>query len=68
MWPVPQIFDWSAYPNFPAGRPPTLQEMKCMSWQAFIAGTRGMIFYSIIEIFGMNKTTPFELRGKMSLN
>ena len=38
--------------------------MKCMSWQAFIAGARGMIFYSILEIIGMNKTTPFESRWK----
>ena len=65
MWPVPQIFDWTGVPQHGTKtRPPTLQEMKCMSWQAFIAGARGMIFYSIIEIIGMNKTTPFESRWK----
>ena len=64
MWPVPQIFDWAMYANHTDSLPPTLQEMKCMSWQAFIAGARGMIFYSIIEIIGMNKTTPFESRWK----
>ena len=65
MWPVPQIFDWTAVTKHGAKtRPPTLQEMKCMSWQAFIAGARGIIFYSILEIIGMNKTTPFESRWK----
>ena len=65
MWPVPQIFDWSAITKLGFDtRPPTLQEMKCMTWQALVAGAKGLIFYSIIEIIGMNKTTPFESRWK----
>ena len=36
-----------------------------MAWQAFVAGGRGIMFYSIIEIMEMNKTTtPFESRWK----
>ena len=65
MWPVPQIFDWTGVKKHGAlTRPPTLQEMKCMTWRAFVAGARGLIFYSTIEIYGMDKTTPFESRWK----
>ena len=65
MWPVPQIFDWTCVKAHGAQTlPPTLQEMKCMTWQAFVAGAKGIIFYSIMEILGMNKTTPFESRWK----
>ena len=65
MWPVPQIFDWtSAISHGAKTRPPTLQEMKCMAWQAFAAGAKGMILYSIMEIYQMNSTTPFESRWK----
>ena len=38
--------------------------MKYMSWQAFVAGARGIIFYSLIEILGLRKVTPFETRWK----
>ena len=41
MWPIPQIFDWGLYNiSKHESRPPTLQEMKCMSWQALVAGGR----------------------------
>lgn len=66
MWPVPQIFDWTGViKSGLQARPPTLQEMICMTWQAFIAGGKGIILYSIIEIYQMNQTTtPFESRWK----
>ena len=65
MWPVPQIFDWTAVTSMGIkSRAPTLQEMKCMTWQALVAGARGLIFYSILEIFSMSNITPFESRWK----
>ena len=59
----PQLFDWTSVIR--AGfktRPPTLQEMKCMTWQALVAGAKGLMFYSIMEIYQMDKITPFETR------
>ena len=38
--------------------------MKYMSWQAFVAGARGILFYSLIEIYELRKVTPFETRWK----
>ena len=65
MWAVPQLFDWTAVAK--AGvktRPPTLQEMKCMTWQALVSVAKGLFFYSIMEVYQMDKTTPFETRWK----
>ena len=65
MWPVPQIFDLTALQTRRAEtRPPTLQEMKSMAWQAFLAGARGIIFYSIMELIAIEKISPFEPRWK----
>ena len=69
FWPVVQIFDWYWYrgdrPDYKPC-PPTLQEMRSMSWQAFVAGGKGMIFYSLYDLFRMNNTKnntePFEER------
>ena len=69
FWPVVQIFDWFYYrgdnPEYKPC-PPTLQEMRSMSWQAFVAGGKGMIFYSLYDLFRMNNTKnhtePFEER------
>ena len=69
FWPVVQIFDWYWYrsdnPEYKPC-PPTLQEMRSMSWQAFVAGGKGMIFYSLFDLFRMNNTKnntePFEER------
>jgi len=69
FWPVVQIFDWYWYRgDIPEYKPcpPTLQEMRSMSWQAFVAGGKGMIFYSLYDLFRMNSTKnntePFEER------
>lgn len=69
FWPVVQIFDWYYYRSDKPGYkpcPPTLQEMRSMSWQAFAAGGKGMIFYSLFDLFRMNNTKnntePFEER------
>ena len=69
FWPVVQIFDWyygrKDNPEYKPC-PPTLQEMRSMSWQAFVAGGKGMIFYSLYDLYRMNSTEdhrePFEER------
>ena len=68
LLPVIQIFDWEFYyrktgiklPNCP----PTLQEIRSMSWQAFAAGGRGMLFYSLFDLFRMDNISSFEDRWK----
>ena len=68
MWPVVQIFDWFRYRDYLGWEtyPPTLQEMRSMSWQGFVAGGKGMIFFSLFDLFIMNNTInhtqPFEER------
>ena len=68
MWPVIQIFDWYWYKSDLEWEPcpPTLQEMRSMSWQGFVAGGKGMIFYSLFDLYRMNNTKnhnqPFEER------
>ena len=65
MWPVGQIYDLiGILSKGNITRPPTLQEMKTMSWQAFVAGAKGLFFYSTIELYALNKVTPFETRWK----
>ena len=67
--PVVQIFDWAAVfwrrqrPDFQP-RPPTLQEMRSMSWQALVAGAKGLLFYSLYDIIYMDKYNPVEERWK----
>ena len=70
MIPVIQIFDWAYYywnqkgqPDFKSS-PPTLQEMRSMSWQALVAGGKGIIFYSLFDLFRMDEISPFEDRWK----
>ena len=38
--------------------PPTLQEMINMSWQAVAYGAWGFFFYSLIELYRMDKIIP----------
>ena len=64
MIPVVQIFDWAYYywnrgqTDFESS-PPTLEEMRNMSWQTLVAGGKGIIFYSFLDLFRMNETSPF---------
>ena len=67
---VIQIFDWAFLyrnyrgdPNFILS-PPTLQEMRSMSWQALVAGGKGIIFYSLFDIIRMDEISPYEERWK----
>ena len=65
MWAVPQLFDWSvSTKEVIKALPPTLQKMKCMIWQALVSEAKGLLFYSIMEIYQMDKITPFETRWK----
>ena len=48
VWAVPQIFNWTVFGR--EGRPPTLEEMRCMSWQAICNDASGLIFYSLAQL------------------
>ena len=66
--PVIQIFDtayyyWNRNIEFNS-TPPTLQEMKCMSWQGLAAGGKGMLFYSYFDLVRMNHVSSFKDRWK----
>jgi len=50
MWVVPQIMDWANYKSVPS-QPPSVEEMRCMSWQAITEGARGLIYYSLHDLF-----------------
>lgn len=49
-WIVPQVFDWSMYNPKERPAPPTLQEMRCMTWQALAHGANGLVFYSYFDL------------------
>ena len=63
---VNQIYDMYAYNDTISGKPqpPTLQEMRSMSWQNIVLGAKGLLFYSLYEIIKLNSTTPIEVRWK----
>ena len=70
LFSVTQLMDWAAMywgafnqPDFKSS-PPTIQEMKSMNWQAFIAGSKGIFYYSIAMLYEMDHVTPFEERWK----
>ena len=39
-----------------------------MSWQGFVAGGKGIIYYSLFDIFKLEHITPFEDRWKDVIN
>ena len=53
IWIVPQAFDWSWYRPHQSEkeRPPTLDEIRSMTWQAVAAGANGLVFYSFHGLF-----------------
>ena len=66
MIPVVQIFDWAyhywnryGHPEFESAQP-SFQDMLSMSWQAFVAGGKGLVYYGLYELLKMNDITPFE--------
>ena len=65
MWGVIQIFDWSKESDKAKNeRYPTLQEMRSMTWQALVAGAKGLLFYSLHSLFKDNNKTKFDKRWK----
>jgi hypothetical protein len=56
MWMVPQVFRWPDQP-----RPPSLDELRSMTWQCLTEGANGLVFYSWFEIRG-DKQFPFSKR------
>lgn len=49
VWMVPQMFNPKIYGD-PNGRFPTVQELRCMAWQAIAGGANGLIFYSFYDL------------------
>ena len=41
--------------NMGKSDPPNLQEMRSMSWQAIVAGAKGLIYYSLYEYMFLDK-------------
>lgn len=51
LWPVVQNFAWSKFDgHFDHERPPTLAELRSMSWQYLAAGGKGLLFYSLQDM------------------
>lgn len=51
VWQVLQIFDNGTYDAAAGMRPPTLAEMRNMSYQALVNGARGIIYYSYFDLW-----------------
>ena len=62
--PVIQIFDWASYFGDNKSCPPTFQEIRSMSWQGFVAGGKGIIYYSLFDLYKTEHISPFEDRWK----
>jgi hypothetical protein len=63
VWMVPQVFNWGCYrateEEKQGLRPPTLPEMRSMTWQCLAHGARGLIYYSWFDI-QRDTVVPFE--------
>jgi hypothetical protein len=51
MWQVLQTYDEALYNKELQSRPPTLDEMRNMSYQALINGATGLIYYSYFDLW-----------------
>jgi hypothetical protein len=60
VWAVPQIFSWTSFGR--TGRPPTLNEMRNMSWQSICSGANGLIYYAFHDV--QKDIENFETRWK----
>ena len=65
LWAVPQIMNLGVHygSKMPDARPPMLEEMRNMAWQAICAGANGLIFYCLHDCFrdkkfSFDKTWP----------
>lgn len=61
FWMVPQVHNWDVYRETGEGRPPTYEEVRCMTWQCICEGADGIIYYSWMDLH-RDETTPFEER------
>ena len=49
FWQVPQAFAWGSCrepADAPRNRPPTYDEVRCMTYQALVEGAKGLIYYA----------------------
>ena len=62
MWQVPQVFNWGNYEKNGDGtkklRTPTVDEIRCMTWQCITEGATGIVFYSWFDL-SRNSDVPF---------
>lgn len=61
IWMVPQVHNWGVYRGYEGARPPTLEEMRSMTWQCICEGADGLIYYSWMDLH-RDETAPFEER------
>ena len=65
VWMVPQVFDWACYRETEEAkrglRPPTLAEMRSMTWQCIAEGARGLVYYSFFDI-KRDTVVPFDVQ------
>jgi len=61
IWMVPQVHNWGVYRGYEGARPPSLDEMRSMTWQCICEGAGGLIYYSWQDLH-RDETTPFEDR------
>jgi hypothetical protein len=63
VWMVPQVFNWACYRQSDEEkqglRPPTLDEMRSMTWQCLVQGARGLVYYSWFDL-KRDTVVPFE--------
>ena len=63
LWHVPQISDTGTYgKDITKSRPPTLQEMRAMSWMCIAAGANGLVYYSFFDLIRAEDVEPFDAR------
>jgi hypothetical protein len=61
IWMVPQVHNWGVYRGYDDSRPPTLEEVRSMTWQCICEGADGLVYYSWMDL-RRDETTPFEER------
>ncbi len=59
IWIVPQLHDIALYEPKEKSHPPSLDEMRAMTWQALAHGANGLVFYSF---FDLKRGAKFEAR------
>ncbi len=50
VWQVPQAHDWANYAKEEERRPPTLDDLRCMTYQCLAEGAMGLIYYSFYDL------------------